>query len=110
MGRLTEFTLGRRSHSKRKGIINDTLARPDLFVNLMKAFRNRFKNLADSLQRDIQATVEAHLEVIRFTLDITRSENVASESEKNPEFRGAVDAEIAVAREAIQRIQEVACL
>ena len=71
----------------------------------MKEFRNRFKVLANDLQRNIEAAVETHLDVVRRTLDIIRSENAASESEQDPEFRFRVEAKIRTAKEDIQRFQ-----
>jgi phage-related protein len=76
-------------------------------MDLLKEFRRRFNGLAEGLQSDMQATVATHLEIIRSTFDMIRSENVASESEQNPEFRRHVDIEITAAKDAIQRIQEV---
>jgi hypothetical protein len=71
----------------------------------MKEFRNRFKVLANDLQTDIEAAVETHLDVVRRTLDIIRSENAALESEQDPAFRGRVEAEIGTAKDDIRRIQ-----
>jgi hypothetical protein len=53
----------------------------------MISFRNEFNAFADKLQNDIDGEVVAHLANIGETLDIIRSENVAQEAERNPEFR-----------------------
>jgi len=51
--------------------------------------------------------VASHLSVIEGTLDIIRSENVALESERDPEFRRRVETELRSARDEIRRIEEV---
>jgi hypothetical protein len=71
----------------------------------MMEFRKGFSVLANDLQSDIVAAVETHLNVVRGTLDILRSENAALESEHDPEFRGRVEAEIRTAKDNIRRIQ-----
>lgn len=73
----------------------------------MKGFRRQLKALADDLQTDLVAAVETHLDVVRGTLDIIRSENVASESERDPAFRGRVQMEVGAAKDNMQRILEV---
>jgi hypothetical protein len=73
----------------------------------MKQFRKNLNDLADGLQNDIAAAVETHLNVVRGTLDIVRSEHVASESEQDPEFRCRVGAGIEAAKENLQRILTV---
>lgn len=107
LGLLTECVTGDGVDDRRKDIIKNALACPELFVNLVSKFRMWFNRLADGLQSDLLAIVATHIEVIRMTLDMIRSENVATESEQNPELRRRAGAEIAAARDAIQRIQGV---
>jgi hypothetical protein len=71
----------------------------------MMKFRNRFNVLTHDLQNSVAAVVETHLDIIRRTLDIIRSDNAASESEQDPEFRGRVEAGIGSAKDDIRRIQ-----
>ena len=59
------------------------------------------------MEDSVRTTIEAHLSVIRGTLDIIRSENVALESERDPEFRRRVEREMSSIRDEIVRIQEV---
>lgn len=71
----------------------------------MGSFRSRFKDLANDLQNDIDTALETHLNVIRRTLDIIRTENAATESEQDLQFRGRVEAGTRTARDNIERIQ-----
>lgn len=71
----------------------------------MKEFRNKFKELANDLQSEIEAAVEEHLGFVRRTLDMVRNDNVALESEQDPAFRGRVGAKIGTAKNNIRRIQ-----
>ena len=72
--------------------------------------RISFKAIVDSFQDDIQTAVEEHLAVIKNTLDIVRNDNIALESEREPEFRARVERIIGVVRREIRRIQEVISL
>jgi hypothetical protein len=63
--------------------------------------------LAESLQNDIQVAVATHLVGITNTLDIVRNENVASESEKDPRFRGRVERKVREVMEEVRRLQSV---
>src|SRR6266699_460193 len=85
---------GGGSDRRRKNSINSAIGRRGLFEDLLNKFKNNFYRLADDLQSDVQAAVRTHLDVIRNSLDILRSENAALESEQDPEFRGRVEAEV----------------
>lgn len=61
----------------------------------------------ESLQSDIQTTVATHLAIIKNTLDIVRNENIALESELEPEFRARVGRMVDVAKGELARIQDV---
>ncbi|KAK6227425.1 hypothetical protein QIS74_00980 [Colletotrichum tabaci] len=98
---------GGGSHTRRKGYINGTIARRDLFRNLMRDFRRRLNGLADSLQADLLNTIRAHLAMIGETLDLIRRENVATESEGNPELRSRLGEEVSLATEKMRLIQQV---
>ncbi|KAK0644136.1 hypothetical protein B0T16DRAFT_438330 [Cercophora newfieldiana] len=98
---------GSGSWGRKKAIINGKLADDDLFRGLMRRLKSDFKELANTLQTDVQASVAESLEVVRGTLDMIRSENVALESEKDPGFRTRVDVELKEVIEAMGRIQGV---
>lgn len=93
------------SDGRRKRIINDKLKKESLFEDLMEKFRERFIHLANNLQSSIEAAIETHLDIVQRTLDIIKSENVVSESQQDPDFRGHVGAKIKTAREKIRQIQ-----
>jgi hypothetical protein len=100
-------TTGRGSHSRRKEIINNRLADETVFELLQINFKNRFNTLAERLQSKMQAAAETHLSVIINTLNIVRNENVALESEGDPEFRGRVEREVREVIHEIRRLQGV---
>jgi len=70
----------------------------------MQRFRNEFRNLATQHQTDIHDRVNERLDVIAGILDIIRSDNVAEESERDPEFRARVDGEIQIVKEAMSEV------
>jgi hypothetical protein len=70
----------------------------------MKEFRKRFGDLASDLQSGIEIAIETHLTIVQRTLDIIRSESVASESELDLDFRVNAEAEIGLAQEKIRQI------
>ncbi|TVY28656.1 hypothetical protein LHYA1_G002365 [Lachnellula hyalina] len=82
---------GRGSDARRKAIINRKLNDEATFESLQTRLRTSFKAIVDSFQDDIQTTVAGHLAVIKNTLDIVRNDNIALESEKEPEFRARVE-------------------
>jgi hypothetical protein len=73
----------------------------------MKEFKKTFANLADEFQSAIQDIVKTHLGSIRVTLDMIRSDNIALESEKDPEFRARLEAGIIAAKDEAERIRRV---
>jgi len=101
-----DWVPGTGSWARQKQIMNQKLARRELFVDLVREFRMRFNGLADELQSGVQAAVRTHLGDIRLTLDMIRSDNVATESEQNPEFRLAVDAQVTAARAEVQELKK----
>ncbi|KAK7995518.1 hypothetical protein PG990_014291 [Apiospora arundinis] len=102
---IAEYGTG--SDSRRKGIINSVVRRDTLFKDLMSQFKGEFAKIADKLQEDLQSTVKLHLESVRVTLDMVRSENVALESERDPEYRARVQARVEMANEEIKRVHEL---
>ena len=73
----------------------------------MRRFRSGFRALASTFQEEVRIVVAEHLDVVRGTLDIIRSENVARESERDPAFRQRLAAELAGAREVMDRVRAV---
>ncbi|KAK8030148.1 hypothetical protein PG993_011439 [Apiospora rasikravindrae] len=104
------FMTGTGSDSRRKANINRVVRRDTLFKDLMNQFKDGFAQIADTLQEDLQNTVAVHLESVRGTLDMVRSENVALESERDPEFRARVQQRVELANMEIRRVQDLAGL
>lgn len=98
---------GSGSDRRRKAIINGKLNQEALFTNLMRQFRRGFHALAATLQEQVRTTVAEQLDVVKGTLDIIQSENVARESERDPAFRQRVATELTRAREVMDRVGAV---
>ncbi|KAH8664648.1 hypothetical protein BX600DRAFT_464800 [Xylariales sp. PMI_506] len=96
---------GSGSDRRRKNIINGTVGREGLFEGLLRDFEKGFAILATELQEKLQATVRSHLDDLKATLDMVRSENVALESEKNPEFRGRVEVCVIASKDKMESIR-----
>jgi len=73
----------------------------------MRQWRKKFNELVDEVQDDIAAAVATHLGVIGESLDMIRSENIALESEGNPEFRRRVEGAVRDGSAEMQRLQGV---
>lgn len=76
----------------------------------MRRLKSSFRELVNTLQTDVEASITESLQVVRGTLDMIRSENVALESEKDPGFRTRVDAELKAVIEAMVRIRGAATM
>jgi hypothetical protein len=62
--------------------------------------------MSNVLQQSLNAAIVSYLNVVRGTLDLVRSENVAQESERDIAFRGRVSEGVAAAQEETQRLRE----
>ncbi|KAI0147476.1 hypothetical protein GGR57DRAFT_515724 [Xylariaceae sp. FL1272] len=82
---------GSGSDRRRKDRIHGAVSRNDLFVVLLRNFRREIHNHADQLQESVEEAIDEHLEDIHDMFDIVRSENVALESERDPQFRTRVE-------------------
>lgn len=105
----TDASKGGGSDRRRKDVIGDRLSDQTLFVSLQRGFKSRFIVLAERLQSAVQTAVAKHLSVITNTLDMVRSENVALESERDPEFRVRVERETRTIRREVRRLKSVVC-
>ncbi|KAI8242740.1 hypothetical protein K4K53_003544 [Colletotrichum sp. SAR 10_77] len=105
--RRCNMEYGRGSDQRRKGIINGTVQSQDFFVNHMREFRRRWKTLADEFQKDLQDSIKDELGLMSTSFDMMRDENVAMESEENPELRQCLEIEIGRAKEQLERIRDI---
>ncbi|KAL1845937.1 hypothetical protein Daus18300_014397 [Diaporthe australafricana] len=90
---------GSGSDRRRKGVVSRALSNETIFKDLMKEFKRRFELHANELQQEIVEVVSGHLDAVTGTLDLVREENVAEESERDPDFRRRVAEELARVRE-----------
>ncbi|UQC76138.1 uncharacterized protein CLUP02_17649 [Colletotrichum lupini] len=70
-------------------------------------FKSRMRLLADNVQTELQAIVRDGLAAITSVLDLIRNDNVATESEENPELRRRLEQEIATIKERMRRIMDI---
>ncbi|KAH6633922.1 hypothetical protein B0J18DRAFT_414751 [Chaetomium sp. MPI-SDFR-AT-0129] len=89
---------GRGSWDRKKAIINGALRREALFRELMQKLKRKFEDLATQLETDARAAVGEYLDGVKNSLDMVRSENVALEAERDPEFRTRVAKELGRAK------------
>ncbi|KAJ4206136.1 hypothetical protein NW767_003382 [Fusarium falciforme] len=73
----------------------------------MRDFRDSFRAKAEESQAAIRDAVVRYLDVVQETFDLVRSENVARESEQDPDFRLRVEDVARKGRETIQRALRV---
>ncbi|KAF5678788.1 hypothetical protein FCIRC_6403 [Fusarium circinatum] len=99
--------LGRGSDARRKAIIRGALSDEDLFTKLMRSLKDRFKANSEATQAQIQEETVEYLRVIEQRFDLVRSENVARESEQDPDFRLRVEQVARAGRETMQRVHQV---
>jgi hypothetical protein len=71
----------------------------------MRKLKLEFEDLAARFEDDVRGAVEEHLGVTKRTLDMVRSEHVALESERDPEFRVRVAEELGHVKEGVERVQ-----
>lgn len=95
------------SDKRRKAIIKDKFSQEMIFTSLLLEARRRFEALAISLQDEIGKTVSEHLRKVKETLDTIRSENVAVESWRDPEFRARVQRKLQATRDEMRRISDI---
>ncbi|KAI1045821.1 hypothetical protein LB505_014328 [Fusarium chuoi] len=101
------FELGRGSDARRKAIIRGALSDQDLFTKLMRSLKDSFKATSEATQTKIQEATVEYLRVIEQRFDLVRSENVARESEQDPDFRLRVEQVAQAGRETMQRVHQV---
>lgn len=104
---LIALNVGGGSDGRRKRIIRNAVGRVDLFENHMIEFKSRMRLLADNVQIELQAIVRAGLAAITSVFDLIRNENIATESEENPELRRRLEQEIVTIKERMRQIMDI---
>ncbi|EMT69826.1 hypothetical protein FOC4_g10008261 [Fusarium odoratissimum] len=98
---------GQGSDARRKAIIRGALSDEDLFTKLMRSLKDSFRANSEATQAKIQEATMEYLRVVEERFDLVRSENVARESEQDPDFRLRVDQVARAGRETMQRVHQV---
>lgn len=73
----------------------------------MRSLKDSFRADSEATQAKIQEATIEYLRVIEERFDLVRSENVARESEQDPDFRLRVDQVTRAGRETMQRVHQV---
>ncbi len=100
---------GTGSTQVKKDIIKAKLANREFFDAHHREFKREFFTLADDLGQRVQVVTSTHALVIKQTIDMLRNDNVALESDSDPEFRMRLAEEterIAFALQDVQRAVE----
>lgn len=79
----------------------------DLFDDMQQACEAEFKRLAGALQDGVKALLKEQIECIKVDLNALRDENGVLDSERDPEFRERVEAEVESAKRTVARAQEL---
>ena len=97
--------IGTGVDSRRKAIINGRFGDEALFKHLYNEFKRRYAETADGFQANMLEQAKAHLDAIRDDMDLLRDENVALESERDPEFRELLGYEVENAKTTLRDIR-----
>lgn len=73
----------------------------------MREFRDSFRAKAEESQEAIREAALRYLDVVQETFDLVRSENVARESEQDPDFRLRVEEVASTGKDTIRRVLRV---
>lgn len=99
--------LGPGSDRRRKDIMNAALADRELFTKLLTDTKTIFKTHASSLQGEVQAAITKFLRAVKKAFDLVRDENVARESERDPEFRLRVETSAKTSQEQLRGLLDI---
>lgn len=90
-----------------KAIIRRGFSDEILFEILRIEFRKKFSALAYDHESKLREAIKANLALVQNDIDTLRNENVALESERNPEFRRHVENEVARIRREMVSIHRI---
>lgn len=89
----------------RKTIISSGFSSPTLFISHRRRFKEQFFAIADTLHQKARDSVIHQVAFIEGDLDTLRNDNVVLESERNPEFRTHLAAEVTRARQDMETVR-----
>lgn len=90
-----------------KAIIRRGFSDEILFEILRIELRKKFSTLAYDHESKLREAIRANLALVQNDIDTLRNENVALESERNPEFRRRVENEVARIRREMVSIHRI---
>lgn len=97
---------GGRSDSRRKDVIEGTVANRRLIVNILRRAKGRFDEITSGLEGKISEVLRLYLDELCNSLDIIRKQNVVQESETDPGFRHSVEERVQQTNALISDIKE----
>jgi hypothetical protein len=103
---LTNF-IGTGSDKRRKAIIGGGYGDKNLFRNMRREAEERFSDLVQKLQKEIDEATKSRLAVIVSDLDTLRNENVALESERDPALRNRIASKLASTKIRMRSLLDV---
>ncbi|KAM0339301.1 hypothetical protein ACHAPU_010980 [Fusarium lateritium] len=98
---------GTGSEARRKATIREAMQDEKIFTRLMRNAKVTFRAKSEATQTKIQEATADFLRVAEDTFDLVRSENVARESEQDPEFRLRVDEVVKNGRQTMRIMASV---
>ncbi|RYO81753.1 hypothetical protein DL764_009715 [Monosporascus ibericus] len=114
IGKLMENTYhaanmeyGSGSDRRRKNLITGKFGSPSLFNDHRRDCKERFRDIARGLQDKVNEVVNQQIGLVEADLQMLRDENVMLESERDPEFRRRVGAEVERVKGEVDRIWRV---
>ncbi|KAF2710421.1 hypothetical protein K504DRAFT_405554 [Pleomassaria siparia CBS 279.74] len=96
---------GSGSDRRRKDIITDGFSSPALFNDHRRRFKERFVHVSNELETKIRNAIAAQLAFVATDLNTMRDQNVVLESERNPEFRTQLAAELVLVEDDMGEIR-----
>ena len=101
------ITTGGGCDKRRKAIIRRGFSDEILFEILRVELRKKFSTLAYDHESRLREAINANLALVQNDIDTLRNENVALESERNPEFRRRMENEVARIRREMVSIHRI---
>ncbi|KAF2688370.1 hypothetical protein K458DRAFT_414140 [Lentithecium fluviatile CBS 122367] len=98
---------GNGSDRRRKDLITGKFGSPSLFNDHRRKCKESFRAIARALQEQVDEIVNQQVELVEADLRMLRDENVVLESERDPEFRRRVGAEVERVMGEVERIGHV---
>jgi hypothetical protein len=103
----THLNIGPGSDRRKKTTITNGFGSPLLFNNQSRRFKDGFSRLSDDLEQNTIVVIARQFAFIEANLDTLRNDNVVLESERNPDFRIRLAAELGTLRGRMEHIRRV---